>query len=238
MTMDKDFTISLGKWSFPLIQQADFPDDMPRYPNAWFYVSQDYAAEYDDAVNVVLGLLEDCGLYEVTWRAPLEGADAETAMDHLQPYAGFDDPGLFHEHSLHLRYYLQALKNRSFEVQGDCIYSCWAIATSVHFEPGGRVHYLSVDDYPDLRTCPLCGSGDEPVARCEIYEKIYDPLGLELLLQGTIRGRKVRDAFGRNGQGLPHLNGAQARECIKRIASKSGDFGAMTVAKLGFVLIA
>jgi len=31
MTMDKDFTISLGKWSFPLIQQADLPQEMPRY---------------------------------------------------------------------------------------------------------------------------------------------------------------------------------------------------------------
>ena len=133
---------------------------------------------------------------------------------------------------------LPALKNRSFEVQGDCIYSCWAIAASVHFEPGGRVHYLSVDDCPDLRTCPLCGSGDEPVSRSEIYEKVYDPLGLELLLQGTIKSRKVRDAFGRNGMGLPYLDDAQARECINRIASQSGDFNAITVAKLGFVLIA
>ena len=150
-------TITIGGWEYPMIPKVEFPPNMPRYPNVWFYVSQHLAAVYDDAVSNVLGILEKCGLYGVTWRAPSEGADGEVARDHLQPHDGFSTPLLFHEHSLHLRYYLKALRDESPKVRGDRTYLCWAIATSVHFEPAGRAHYLSLEEYPELQTCPFCG---------------------------------------------------------------------------------
>jgi len=229
--------VTMGDWKYPILLREKFPPEMPRYPNLWFYVSQDLAAAYDDAVSNVLGILEKCGLYGITWRAPLEGADGEAARDHLAPYDGFSTPLLFHEHSLHLRYYLNALRDKSLKVRGDRTYLCWAIAASVHFEPGGRAHYLSLEEYPELQTCPFCGRIDESVAIAEIYEKIRDPLGLELILEGRLRGGKARDAFGRTVQGLKDV-GVEGGRLRIRTTDVSGDFPKINTARLGFVLVA
>lgn len=221
-----------------MISRAEFPKDMPRYPNVWFYVSKDFVASYDNAVNVVLSLFDKCGLYRVTWRPPFEGADGEAARDHLQPYDGFSNPALFHEHSVHLRYYLKALRDKLLEVKGDRTYSCWAIATSVHFEPGGSVHYLSLEEYPELQACPFCGSRiDKSVAISDIYEKIRDPLGLEFLMEGKIRGKRIRDAFNRVSSGLIDVSKAKDGEHIKRIDIGPSDFDEVNTPKLGYILI-
>ncbi|MBL7074081.1 hypothetical protein ISS37_02420 [candidate division KSB1 bacterium] len=231
-------TIPLEGREYPLIPRVDFPQEMPRYPNVWFYVSKDFAASYDNAVNVVLGLFDKCNMYRVTWRSPLDGADGEVARDHWQPYGGFSNPALFHEHSLHLRYYLKALGDRLFEVKGDRTYSCWAIATSVHFEPGGSVHYLSMEEYPELQTCPFCGRIDKNVAIGDSYEKIRDPLGLEFLLEGKIRGKKIRDAFNRVSQGIRDIGGTEDRKYVERIDVGPGYFsGGINTPRLGCVLI-
>ncbi len=231
-------TITIGGgWEYPMLPKAEFPPDMPRYPNVWFYVSQDLAAAYDDAVSNVLGLLEKCDLYGVTWRAPSEGADGEVSRDHLQPHDGFSTPLLFHEHSLHLRYYLKALRDKPSRVKGDRTYLCWAIATSVHFEPAGRAHYLSLEEYPELQTCPFCGRIGKGIVIAEIYEKIRDPLGLELLLEGKVRSGRVRDAFNRAAQGIGDLSQGEGREHIKRIDIGPGNFDEVNTARLGCVLI-
>ena len=203
-------TIPLEGREYPLIPRVDFPQEMPRYPNVWFYVSKDLVASYDDAVNVVLGLFDKCNMYRATWRSPLDGADGEVARDH--------------EHSLHLRYYLKALGDRLLEVKGDRTYPCWAIATSVHFEPGGSVYYLSMEEYPELQACPFCGRIDKNVAIGDIYEKIRDPLGLEFLLEGKIRGKRIRDAFNRMSQGIRDISGTEDRKYVEKIDVGPGYF--------------
>ena len=230
-------TISVGKWRYPVLPRSEFPEAMPRYPNVWFYVGRDRAITYEDAVSTVLTILERCGLYGVTWRAPLEGADGEAARDHLQPYDGFSTPAFFHEHSLHLRYYLKPLRGKLWNVEGDGFHPCWAIAASVHFEPGGRVHYLPLEEYPELETCPFCGKVDEEVTAAEIYEKVRDPLGLELLLEGKIRGRRIKDAFQREARGIQDLSQTELGLHIRKIETKPTELNEMNTPKLGFVLI-
>ena len=230
--------MSIKGWKYPMIPRIDFPQEMPRYPNLWFYVSKDFAATYDDAVHLVLGIFDKCNMYLVTWRPPLEGADGEAARDHWQPYGGFSNPNLFHEHSLHLRYYLKALKDRLMEVKGDRTYSCWAIATSVHFEPGGSVHYLSLEEYPELQACPFCGRIDKNVAISDIYEKIRDPLGLELLLEGKIKGKRIKDAFNRISQGIRDISKTEDGKHITKIDFRPGYFSnGINTPKLGCNLI-
>ncbi|MDO9575269.1 MAG: hypothetical protein Q7J55_01930 [bacterium] len=231
-------TISIKGWEYPMISRGGFPQGMPRYPNVWFYISKDFVASYDDAASYVLSLFDKCDMYRVTWRLPLEGADGEAARDHLQPYDGFSNPALFHEHSLHLRYYFKALRNKLLKVKGDRTYLCWAVATSVHFEPSGSVHYLSMKEYPELQACPFCGKSiNKSVAICDIYEKIRDPLGLELLLEGKIRGKRIKDAFNRVSPGLINASKAKDGEYIKRIDIGPSDFDEVNTPKLGCVLI-
>ena len=85
--------------------------------------------------------------------------------------------------------------------------------------------------------CPFCGRIDESVAIAEIYEKIRDPLGLELILEGRLRGEKVRDAFGRTVQGLKDV-GVEGGRLRIRITDVSGDFPKINTVRLGFVLVA
>jgi len=229
-------TMSIKGWEYPMISRASFPQEMPRYPNVWFYITKDFIPSYEEAVNYVLSLFDKCDMYRVTWRPPLEGADGEAARDHLQPYDGFSNPALFHEHSLHLRYYLKALRNKLLKVKGDRTYLCWAVATSVHFEPGGSVHYLSMEEYPELQACPFCGRIDKSVPISDIYEKIRDPLGLELLLEGKIRGKRIKDAFKRFSPGLINASKAKDGVYIKRIDIEPSDFDEVNTPKIGCVL--
>ncbi|MGY4706290.1 hypothetical protein ACVNPS_00845 [Candidatus Bipolaricaulota sp. J31] len=225
--------ISAGKRRYPVLPKAAFPEAMPRYPNLWFYVERGRASSYEDAVSTVLALLERCGLYEITWRPPLEGADGEMVRDHLQPHDGFSSPALFHEHALHLRYYLEPLREKLWEVRDDKPSLCWAIAASVHFEPSGRVHYLPLDEYPELMACPFCGPVDEGIPPNEIYERVRDPLGLELLLEGRIRGMRVKDAFRREAHGIRDLDGAELGGMEIEIAESAE----AATPRLGFVVI-
>ena len=65
-----------------------------------------------------------------------------------------------------------------------------------------------------------------------------DPLGLELLLEGKIRGGGIRDAFNRVVQGIGDLSQAEGSERIKRIDIGPGNFDEVNTARLGCVLIA
>ena len=60
-----------------------------------------------------------------------------------------------------------------------------------------------------------------------------DPLGLELLLEGKIRGRKVKDAFNRVVRGIGDLSQAEGREHIERIDVGPGNFDEVNTGRLG-----
>ena len=48
-------------------------------------------------------------------------------------------------------------------------------------------------NHADVEACPICGrTGDYAGRAGNLVELVHDPLGLELVLSGTIRGQRVR----------------------------------------------
>lgn len=175
----------------------------PRYPNAWLYVSTALAPTYREAFKLVLGCLGRYVGFEdsLSPTKGLECADGQRRVHHLQPVTGLPDPARDHYHDLHIRFYFSHLPPRNqhravIEVNGHR-HDCWRLPTSVHYEPEPENPH-----HPYIDECPVCGvvppynlAGD----RCE---KCHDPLGLELLFQGTIRGELILRADGRPVGGL------------------------------------
>jgi len=237
--VEKEFNISVEEWKYPLIHKADFPEDVPRYPNLWFYVSEDRAATYGEAVRIVEKILRKYGLEEMTRNPQLEGCDRQVSREHLQPYNGFSNPTLNHEHSLHLRCYYKTLRDKLLKLEGDKTYLCWAMATSVHLEPAGKVHYLSfAKEHPDIQNCPICGGEGEFVAVSKIYERIRDPLGLELLLEGKVKGKRIRDVNNWIVKGIRDIGDSDSvNNKIRKIESQPTHIPEINTKKLGWVLI-
>jgi len=64
----------------------------------------------------------------------------------------------------------------------------YRFAASVHYEVGH-----ANPNHADLEVCPICGRTSEYAGVAgNLVERVHDPLGLELLLRGTIRGQTVR----------------------------------------------
>ena len=64
----------------------------------------------------------------------------------------------------------------------------YRFAASVHYE----VEH-SNPNHADVEACPICGrTGDYAGRAGNLVELVHDPLGLELVLSGTIRGQRVR----------------------------------------------
>jgi hypothetical protein len=91
-----------------------------------------------------------------------------------------------------LRYYFSALGGHNLErvvvptTSGPRPF--YRIAASVHYE----VEHAN-PHHADVEICPICGrTGEYKERRGSLVEEVHDPLGLELLLTGTIRGEAVR----------------------------------------------
>jgi hypothetical protein len=189
----------------------------PRYPNAWVYVSQILAPTYRDAVALTLSVLEKYVGVEATLapKTSLECADGQGRVHHVQPVTGLANPARDHYHDLHIRYYFSHLPPRKqhqaqMEINGQP-HSFWRLATSVHYEPEPENPH-----HPYIDECPICGvvaPYDIPGDRCE---KSHDPLGLELLFYGTIRGEAIRRADGRPVGGLKGMAGNFALDLLIR----------------------
>jgi hypothetical protein len=64
----------------------------------------------------------------------------------------------------------------------------YRVAASAHYEVGH-----ANPNHADVEICPICGrTGDYASRAGNLVELVHDPLGLELLLSGTIRGERVR----------------------------------------------
>jgi len=60
---------------------------------------------------------------------------------------------------------------------------------SVHYEVGH-----ANPNHADVEVCPICGrAGDYAAVKGSLVEQVHDPLGLELLFTGKIRGETVKD---------------------------------------------
>lgn len=173
--------------------KSAFPAAMPRYPNLWFYVERSRARDYHAAVGMVTGeLRRKMGLVEN--RGPMsnpEGCDFEAGIEHLQPWQG-SDPALQHAHAFHIRYYYKSLaakKLEETEVDGVRYYR---LAASAHYE----VEHFN-PNHADVESCPICGrTGAYASEHGNLVERVHDPLGLELVTTGKIRGEPVRHYTG------------------------------------------
>jgi hypothetical protein len=178
----------------------------PRYPNAWLYVSMTLAPTYKDAVALVLSSLRQyVGCDDsLSSRTNSECADGQQRVHHLQPVTGLLDPARDHYHDLHIRYYfshLPARQQHRIVVESDAQHlDCWRLPASVHYEPEPENPH-----HPYIDECPVCGvvsPYDLPGDRCE---KSHDPLGLELLFFGTIRGEMIMRSSGEPVGGLTSM---------------------------------
>jgi hypothetical protein len=132
---------------------------------------------------------------------PGEGADFQARIWPLAPFVDPGGPRRSHGHQVHARFYVSPLlrsgaARRVVTLDGHA-YDVFAIPVSVHYE-------VSTEDplHPYADECPLCGiTGDYLVpidpASQDYCVKIHDPLGLEVLLKGTIRGKQALDASRR-----------------------------------------
>jgi hypothetical protein len=208
---------------FQLPTKAVFDKAMPRYPNLWFFVDAALVDSYPAAIRLIadqirgpMRALESHGPF-----ANPEGADFEVTLEHLQPWDAREHRSLQHAHAFHLRYYHSALARRGLErvtlptAQGDRPF--YRVAASAHYE----VEHTN-PNHADVESCPICGrTGDYQALRGNLVEVVHDPLGVELLLNGTIRGEVVR--FHHDQQEVGGI--ASARE---RFSIQTHVFPAMT----------
>ncbi|MFY9555990.1 MAG: tetratricopeptide repeat protein [Blastocatellia bacterium] len=185
---------SLSLDDFRLPPKSAFDKTMPRYPNLWFYVEASLAPTYQASVKLVteqlrqaMRLREYYGPFDNA-----EGCDFEVRLEHLQPWEVREQRALQHSHAFHMRYYYTALAGQKLErvkvnVTGG-VRDFFRFAASVHYE----VEHTN-PNHADVETCPICGrTGDYRELKGNLVELVHDPLGLELVMTGKIRGETVR----------------------------------------------
>jgi hypothetical protein len=121
-----------------------------------------------------------------------EACDFEVRLEHLQPWEVSEQRALQHSHAFHLRYYHSALARQKLEqvslptAGGPRRF--YRFAASAHYE----VEHTN-PNHADVESCPICGrTGEYGDLQGNLVELVHDPLGLELLLTGRIRGETVR----------------------------------------------
>jgi hypothetical protein len=178
---------------FQLPPKTVFAGAMPRYPNVWFYVDASLADSQAAAMRLVaeqvraaLRVRESYGPFSNP-----EGADFEVTIEHLQPWEVPEHRALQHAHAFHMRYYHSALAAQKLDRvtlrtrAGSRDF--YRVAASAHYEVGH-----SNPNHADVEICPICGrTGEYGSQPGNLVERVHDPLGLELLLTGTIRSVAV-----------------------------------------------
>jgi tetratricopeptide (TPR) repeat protein len=158
---------------------APFRPETPRFPNLWLQAPANRFPQYAAFVRDLQSRLRQAGFTagEVELN---EGADAAFSIEHLQPWG--DVPGLAHAHALHVRLFWKRLQMRGLHRADDL----WRVAASVHYE----VEHAS-PLHADVRSCPHCGRTGTYAGAGHLVEMVHDPLGLELILTGAVRGEKL-----------------------------------------------
>ena len=179
---------------FQLPPKSAFDSTMPRYPNVWFYVDASLAPIYDAAVKLVTANLRNAMRLREFY-GPFdnpEGCDFEVRLEHLQPWEVREHRALQHSHAFHMRYYYSALAKQKLDQvklkapNGERVF--YRFGASAHYE----VEHTN-PNHADVEICPICGrTGDYKDLKGNLVELVHDPLGLELLQTGKIRGEVVR----------------------------------------------
>jgi hypothetical protein len=206
-----------------------FPAEMPRYPNVWFFVPTALALrhEYGYALRLLDRFLDERlrlrdsfhddvrnpGLLRLIG-GPGEGSDYQARIGPLSPWTGDGTGTPAHTHQVHARFYVSPLVHAgparvNLSMAGGA-QECFCIPASVHFEVA-----TEEPSHPYVDACPVCGLTGEYAfsidPRSQDYcLKVHDPLGLELLLHGTIRGVAATWPDGRPVAALDRLAGGPA----------------------------
>ena len=230
--------------------RALFPRQMPRVPNLWFLVDPALAlrGQYQYALRMLVQALEEeVGLKDTFVQdvgnhnlahilgQPGEGSDFQARLWPLAAHVDSGNPSRSHGHQVHARFYVSGLisagRTRQVVRLDDGGHDVFLIPASVHYE-------VSTEDplHPYEDSCPLCGitaEYDVPVdpGSQDYCVKIHDPLGLEVLLDGTVRGRPALDLQGKR---LPCVQDL-ARRWGCRITEALQDTGEPR--RLGLVLL-
>ena len=179
---------------FQLPPKTAFDKSMPRYPNVWFYIDASLAQTYEQAVKLVTEQLRQAMRlreYYGPFDNP-EGCDFEVRLEHLQPWEVREHRALQHSHAFHMRYYYTSLTRQKLDriklgVPGS-EREFFRFAASVHYE----VEHTN-PNHADVEICPICGrTGEYRDLKGNLVELVHDPLGLELVMTGKIRGETVR----------------------------------------------
>ena len=212
--------------AFQLPPKTAFDRTMPRYPNVWFLVHTALAPSHRDAVKLVTdGLRDSMRLRE--YFPPFdnpEGCDFEGRIEHLQPWEDRTARALQHAHAFHMRYYYSALAANQLEQvtlnTRDLKGTFYRFAASVHYE----VEH-SNPNHADVEACPICGrTGEYRDLRGNLVELVHDPLGLELLLRGTVRDQRVQfEDYGQREVGSIAALGARFRINSLAFPGMTGD---------------
>ena len=205
----------------------------PSYPNVWFYVRDTLVASHVEAVTFVIGWLRDrCGIKnDFIGFKPPEASDTQARLHGLQPWREASNPMLNHAHDLHIRYYYIALRQQHHERVPAPM-----PAGRHYFRFAGSVHYEVEDEHPlhpDVHECPYCGRTGMYSGAEDLFAGVHEPLGLELLLYGTIRGNRVPGIDERPVAGLSALKETHTIE-IHRLRPSRPD---MNIADLSVVAI-
>jgi hypothetical protein len=206
-----------------------FPADMPRYPNVWFFIPTALAlrGEYFYALRLLDRLLDERlelrdsfsddvrnpGLRRLIGD-PGEGSDYQARIGPLARWAAAGAEASAHAHQLHARFYVSPLVRagltRASLAMAGSTRECFRIPASVHVEVA-----TEEPSHPYVDACPMCGlTGAYAFAidpRSQDYcLRVHDPLGVELLLHGTIRGAAAAWPDGRTVAALSRFGGSPA----------------------------
>jgi hypothetical protein len=221
---------------FQLPPKSVFDRTMPRYPNVWFHVDTSLVDSYQAAVRLIadqirgpMRLKESYGPFSNP-----EGCDFEVTLEHLQPWQVAEQRALQHAHAFHMRYYYSALAAGKLERvtlktrAGDRQF--YRVAASAHYE----VEHFN-PHHADVEECPICGrTGEYAALRGNLVELVHDPLGVELLLSGTVRNEPVR--FDDDGRAVAGLTALRDRFAIQQhvFPAQSGDRNTL---RIGIVVL-
>jgi hypothetical protein len=163
-----------------------FKPETPRYPNVWFYGPESNYPTYKAFIDAIARRFRDDG-YTADAVTLNEGADLALSIENLQPWTAVQR--LSHSHAVHIRFFWRRLEQHDLHSVkfGPSGSSHWRVAASVHYE----VEHAN-PLHADVEVCPICGrTGAYTDKEGNLVEHVHDPLGLELLLWGTVRGERV-----------------------------------------------
>jgi len=208
--------------NYTLPAKTAFPAAMPRYANAWFYIDASLAPSFEAAVRLVTGGLRQA-MHLPEYYPPFdnpEGCDFEVRVEHLQPWIDPAHRSLQHAHAFHMRYYYNPLVAAGLEKVVFRNRAFYRFAASVHYEVGH-----ANPNHADVEVCPICGrTGEYAGVAGNLVERVHDPLGLELLLRGTIRGQTVRaEDWERRPVGSVGALGDKLRVSIAMFPGRTAD---------------